>query len=60
MVLGAGEMAELAVEAYSERGADQIVVVNRTSERARNWFRAGMVRPQPWKCCSTIYRTATL
>jgi glutamyl-tRNA reductase len=34
MVLGAGEMAELAVEALIKRGTTQIVVVNRTLERA--------------------------
>jgi len=41
MVLGAGEMAELAVEALRKRGASQIVVVNRTlgraEELARRW-----------------------
>jgi glutamyl-tRNA reductase len=35
MVLGAGEMAELAVEALRKRGASQIVVVNRTVQRAQ-------------------------
>ncbi|MCK4900924.1 MAG: glutamyl-tRNA reductase, partial [Anaerolineales bacterium] len=35
MVLGAGEMAELAVEALRKRGANQIVVVNRTIQRAQ-------------------------
>lgn len=35
MVLGAGEMAELAVEALRKRGADQIVVVNRTVKKAQ-------------------------
>ncbi|MGD8634467.1 MAG: glutamyl-tRNA reductase, partial [Anaerolineales bacterium] len=35
LVLGAGEMAELAVEALRKRGASQIVVVNRTLARAR-------------------------
>ncbi len=34
VVLGAGEMAELAVEALRKRGAKQILVVNRTLERA--------------------------
>jgi glutamyl-tRNA reductase len=34
-VLGAGEMAELAVEALRKRGVDQIQVVNRTLERAQ-------------------------
>ncbi|HXF84460.1 MAG TPA: glutamyl-tRNA reductase [Anaerolineales bacterium] len=35
VVVGAGEMAELAVEALRKRGAQKILVVNRTLERAR-------------------------
>jgi glutamyl-tRNA reductase len=35
VVLGAGEMAELAVEALRKRGVEKILVVNRTLERAR-------------------------
>ncbi|MCJ7433915.1 MAG: glutamyl-tRNA reductase [Anaerolineales bacterium] len=35
VILGAGEMAELAVEALRKRGANRITVVNRTLERAR-------------------------
>lgn len=35
MVLGAGDMAELAVEALRKRGANQIMVVNRTLKRAQ-------------------------
>ena len=34
VILGAGEMAELAVEAFRKRGAKKILVVNRTLERA--------------------------
>jgi glutamyl-tRNA reductase len=34
VILGAGEMAELAVEALRKRGAQQLTVVNRTLERA--------------------------
>lgn len=34
VVLGAGEMAELAVEALRKRGAQKLTVVNRTLERA--------------------------
>lgn len=34
VVIGAGEMAELAVEAMRKRGAQKILVVNRTLERA--------------------------
>jgi glutamyl-tRNA reductase len=34
VVIGAGEMAELAVEALRKRGAQKILVVNRTLERA--------------------------
>jgi glutamyl-tRNA reductase len=36
VVIGAGEMAELTVEALRKRGAAQIVVVNRTLERAQS------------------------
>ena len=35
VVLGAGEMAELTVEALRKRGAQRILVINRTLERAR-------------------------
>jgi glutamyl-tRNA reductase len=35
VVLGAGEMAELAVEALRKRGVDKIRVINRTLERAQ-------------------------
>jgi len=35
VVMGAGEMAELAVEALRKRGAERILVVNRTLQRAR-------------------------
>lgn len=34
VILGAGEMAELAVEAFRKRGSKKILVVNRTLERA--------------------------
>ena len=34
VILGAGEMAELAVEALRKRGADKVMVLNRTLERA--------------------------
>jgi glutamyl-tRNA reductase len=36
VVLGAGEMAELTVEALRKRGAGKIRVINRTLERARD------------------------
>jgi glutamyl-tRNA reductase len=35
VVLGAGEMAELAVEALRKRGVEKLTVVNRSLERAR-------------------------
>ena len=35
LVLGAGEMAELAIEALRKRGANKIMVVNRTLKRAQ-------------------------
>jgi glutamyl-tRNA reductase len=34
MILGAGEMAELAVEALRKRGVEHLTVINRTQERA--------------------------
>ncbi|MBI3737580.1 MAG: glutamyl-tRNA reductase [Chloroflexi bacterium] len=36
VILGAGEMAELAVEALRKRGANHVIVVNRTLERAHS------------------------
>jgi glutamyl-tRNA reductase len=36
VILGAGEMAELAVEALRKRGAQKILIVNRTLERAQD------------------------
>lgn len=36
VILGAGEMAELAVEALRKRGATKVLVLNRTLERAEN------------------------
>lgn len=36
VILGAGEMAELAIEALQKRGAHRILVVNRTLERAQS------------------------
>jgi glutamyl-tRNA reductase len=36
VVLGAGEMAELAIEALRKRGANRILVVNRTLERTQS------------------------
>jgi len=39
VILGAGEMAELAVEALRKRGASRILVINRTLERARTLAR---------------------
>lgn len=36
VILGAGETAELAVEALRKRGANRILVINRTLERAKS------------------------
>lgn len=36
LILGAGEMAELTIEAMRKRGVDKITVINRTLERARS------------------------
>jgi glutamyl-tRNA reductase len=35
VIIGAGEMAELAVEAFRKRGANKILVINRTLEHAQ-------------------------
>lgn len=48
VILGAGEMAELAVEALRKRGAQKILVVNRTLERAQ-----GLV--QRWDAQATTF-----
>lgn len=45
LVVGAGEMAELAVEALRARGAAEITVVNRTYERAAALARRWDARP---------------
>ncbi len=39
VVLGAGEMAELAVEALRKRGVERVLIVNRTQERAQELAR---------------------
>ncbi|MDO9303158.1 MAG: glutamyl-tRNA reductase, partial [Anaerolineales bacterium] len=41
VVLGAGEMAELTVEALRKRGVEKIRVINRTLERAREMAQRG-------------------
>jgi glutamyl-tRNA reductase len=48
VILGAGEMAELAVEALRKRGAQKILVVNRTLERAH-------ALTQRWDAQSTTF-----
>ena len=48
VILGAGEMAELAVEALRKRGAQKIMIVNRTLERAQ-----GLVRR--WEAEATTF-----
>jgi len=48
LILGAGEMAELAVEALRKRGANHITVVNRTLERAH-------ALAQRWEAQSTTF-----
>ena len=48
VILGAGEMAELAIEALRKRGAQKILVVNRTLERAE-----GLV--QRWGAQATTF-----
>ncbi len=48
VILGAGEMAELAVEALRKRGANRILVVSRTLERAH-------ALAQRWNAQSTTF-----
>jgi glutamyl-tRNA reductase len=48
VIVGAGEMAELAVEALRKRGANRILVVSRTLERAQ-----GLV--QRWNAQATTF-----
>jgi len=48
VILGAGEMAELAVEALRKRGANRILIVNRTLERAQDLV-------QRWNAVATTF-----
>lgn len=48
VILGAGEMAELAVEALRKRGANRILVVSRTMQRAQDLV-------QRWNAESTTF-----
>lgn len=48
VILGAGEMAELAVEALRKRGAQKILVVNRTLERTQMFV-------QRWRASATTF-----
>ena len=48
LVLGAGEMAELAVGALRKRGATRLVVINRTLERAQDLA-------QRWDACAATF-----
>jgi len=50
VILGAGEMAELAAEALRKRGAQKILVVNRTLERAQ-------VLIERWGAQATTFET---
>ena len=45
LVVGAGEMAELAVEHLMAQGVSRVLVANRTLERAMELARAGGARP---------------
>lgn len=48
VILGAGEMAELAVESLRKRGANRILIVNRTLERAQDLI-------QRWSAKATTF-----
>lgn len=60
LVLGAGEMAELAVEALRKRGANQIVVVNRTLARARELARRWDGRASSLEALPELLRRADI
>jgi glutamyl-tRNA reductase len=47
LVIGAGEMAELTVEALKKRGAEHIAVLNRTRSRARELARRWQAAAHP-------------
>jgi glutamyl-tRNA reductase len=48
LVVGAGEMAELAAQALVESGAERITVLNRTRERAKALAKQFDARPLGW------------
>lgn len=49
VIIGAGKMAELAVEALRKRGVHRLLVVNRTEERARVLSRRWEARVAPFE-----------
>jgi glutamyl-tRNA reductase len=48
LVIGAGEMAQVAVQAFQSRGAEHISVINRTYSSAQDFAAQIGVQPIPW------------
>ena len=55
LLIGAGEMAELAAEHLLTHGASRITVANRTLERAVNLAQRGTARPHRWTNCRPFW-----
>src|SRR5205814_9214029 len=61
MVLGAGEMAELALECLVEQGVRAAIVANRTYERARGLAaRHGALAMHYDECCAALHEVDVL
>jgi shikimate dehydrogenase len=62
VVIGAGGAARAVVAALQKLGAAEIIVVNRTSERAQALATAlgQSVQPRPWERIEEVLRTASL
>src|SRR5512139_1232082 len=59
-ILGAGEMAELAVEALRKRGALRILVINRTLDRAQDLVRRWGAQAATFENIHTALRSADI
>lgn len=60
VVLGAGEMAELTVEALRKRGVEKIRVVNRTLERARALAQRWGAEAATFECIQELLNEADI
>ena len=59
-ILGAGEMAELAMEALRKRGANRITVVNRTLERAHGLAHRWNAQANTFENLNTVLTSADI